>query len=95
MRLLLLLAGAAAGAVSGFYFASYYQPVLLNGTIHAVIFGSGLVALFIARRLTVRKATWYIAGALPVHLLIHFVVIRDLAQLVGVSHILLNFESLP
>jgi len=95
VRLLILLAGVAAGTASGFYFANYYQPVLLNGTIHAAIFGSGLVALLIAHRLTVRMATWYIAGALPVHLLIHFVVIRDLAQLMGVSHNLLNFASLP
>ncbi len=91
----MLLAGLAAGTVSGFYFAFYYHPVLLNGTIHAAIFGSGLAGMLIARKLTASKAGWYIAGALPIHLAIHFLVIGDLAQLMGVSHILLNFASSP
>ena len=92
-----LIAGIAAGAASALYFAYNYHPVLLNGTIHAAIFASGLVAMFLARKLSARRAAWYIAGALPVHLAIHFVIIGDLAQLVmmGVSHILLNFSSLP
>ena len=51
--------------------------------------------MYFAKKLTVKKAGWYLAGALPVHLAIHFVIIRDLAQLIGVSHALLNFLSLP
>jgi hypothetical protein len=90
-----LLAGVAAGAASALYLAYNYQPILLNGTIHAAIFSSGLVAMYFAKRLTAKAAGWYLAGALPVHLAIHFVVIRDLAQLTGVSHILLNFLSFP
>ena len=102
-----LLAGIAAGAASALYFAYNYHPVLLNGTIHAAIFASGLAAMYyyyhyhssdVAKReLTTRTVVaWYLAGALPVHLAIHFVVIGDLSQLMmGVSHILLNFSSLP
>jgi hypothetical protein len=45
--------------------------------------------------LNVRTIGLYLAGALPVHLAIHFTIIGDLAQLIGVSHILLNFLSLP
>ena len=93
--ILFLLAGIAAGTASALYLAYNYQPILLNGTIHAAIFASGLVAMLFAKRLTAKAAGWYLAGALPVHLAIHFVVIRDLAQLTGTSHILLNFLSFP
>jgi hypothetical protein len=43
----------------------------------------------------VRNTGLYLAGALPVHLAIHFMIIGDLAQLMSVSHFLLNFLSLP
>ena len=87
--------GIAAGLASAMYLAYNYQPILLNGAIHAVIFSSGLVAMYFAKKLTAKTAGWYIAGALPVHLAIHFVIIRDLAQLMGVSHFSLNFGSFP
>jgi hypothetical protein len=90
-----LAAGITAGTASALYLAYNYQPILLNGAIHAAIFASGLVAMYLARKLTAKMAGWYVAGALPVHLAIHFVVIRDLNQLIGVSHSLLNFSSLP
>ena len=90
-----LVAGVAAGAASAMYLAYNYHPLLLNGTIHAAIFSSGIALMFVAKKLDAKKAIWYVAGALPVHLAIHFVVIRDLAQLIGVSHSLLNFSSLP
>jgi hypothetical protein len=61
--------------------------------VHAAIFASGLVAMYLSKTLTAKKAGWYVAGALPVHLAIHFVVIRDL-QLTGVSQFL-NLPSLP
>jgi hypothetical protein len=93
--LIYILAGIAAGAASALYLAYNYHPLLLNGAIHAAIFASGLVAMYFAKRLTAKSAGWYVAGALPVHLAIHFVIIGDLAQLIGVSHILLNFLSLP
>ena len=90
-----LLAGIAAGAASALYLAYNYQPILFNGTIHAAIFASGLVAMYFAKKLTAKNAGWYLVGALPVHLAVHFLVIGDLAQLMGVSHALLNFLSLP
>jgi hypothetical protein len=90
-----VLAGIAAGTASALYLAVYYHPLLLNGAIHAAIFGSGLLAFYFEKKLTAKNAGWYLAGALPVHLAIHFVVIKDLTQLTGVSHILLNFLSLP
>jgi hypothetical protein len=93
--LIYILAGIAAGAASALYLAYNYHPLVLNGAIHAAIFASGLVAMYFAKRLTAKSAGWYVAGALPVHLAIHFVIIGDLAQLIGVSHILLNFLSLP
>ncbi|MGI0019443.1 MAG: hypothetical protein ACREAY_03120 [Nitrososphaera sp.] len=88
-----IAAGIAAGATSALYLAYTYHPILLHGAIHAAIFASGLIAAYFAKSLTAKKAGYYIAGALPVHLAIHFVVIRDL-QFTGVSH-LLNFLSLP
>lgn len=92
-----LLAGIAAGIASALYLAYNYQPLLLNGAIHAGIFASGLVAMHFAKRLNARSAGWYLLGALPVHLAIHFAIIGDLSQLLlmGVSHALLNFLSLP
>lgn len=93
--LIYLLIGIAAGVASALYLAYNYQPLLLNGAIHAAIFASGLVAMHFAKRLTAKNAGWYLAGALPMHLAIHFVIIGDLAQLIGVSHALLNFLSLP
>ena len=90
-----VLAGIAAGAISALYLALYYEPILVNGPIHGAIFSSGLAGMYYAKKLTANSAGWYLAGALPVHLGIHFAVIRDLAQLMGVSHILLNFLSLP
>ena len=76
--LIYLLIGIAAGVASAFYLAYNYQPLLLNGTIHAGIFASGLVAMYFAKKLTARTAGWYLAGALPIHLAIHFIVIGDL-----------------
>jgi hypothetical protein len=93
--LIYLLIGIAAGVTSALYLFYNYHPLLLNGAVHAAIFGSGLVAMYFTKRLTANNAGWYLAGALPVHLAIHFVIIRDLAQLIGVSHILLNLSSLP
>jgi len=93
--LIYLLAGLAAGIASALYLFYNYHPLLLNGAVHAAIFATGLVAMYFAKRLSAKSAGWYMAGALPVHLAIHFVIIRDLAQLMGVSHILLNFLSLP
>lgn len=87
------LAGIAAGAASATYLFYNYQPLLLHGTIHAIIFASGLVAMYLAKALTAKNAGAYVAGALPVHLAIHFFVIKDL-QLTGTSHAL-NFASLP
>ena len=95
MTLWALAAGIGAGAASALYLAYNYDPILLNGTIHAAIFASGLVAMYFAKSLSARKTGWYVAGALPVHLAIHFALIGDLAQLIGVSHTLLNFSSLP
>lgn len=87
------LYGIAAGAASALYLAYTYHPLSLHGTIHAAIFASGLIMAYFAKTLTAKKAGYYVAGALPVHLAIHFIIIRDL-QLTGVSH-LLNFLSLP
>ncbi|HEX7032810.1 MAG TPA: hypothetical protein VF172_07415 [Nitrososphaera sp.] len=95
MMMIYLIVGIAAGAASALYLFYNYHLLLLNGAIHAAIFGSGLVAMYFAKRLDAKSAGWYLAGALPVHLAIHFMVIGDLAQLIGVSHILLNFLSLP
>ncbi len=88
-----MIAGIAAGAASALYLAYTYHPILLHGAIHAAIFASGLIGAYFAKSLTAKKAGYYVAGALPVHLAIHFVIIRDL-QFTGVSH-LLNFLSLP
>ena len=93
--LMFLIAGAVGGATSAFYLAYNYHPLLLNGAIHGGIFVSLLVAMYFVKKLNVRTGGLYLAGALPVHLAIHFTIIGDLAQLIGVSHILLNFLSLP
>lgn len=93
--LIYLFMGIAAGVASAFYLFYNYHPLLLNGAVHAAIFGSGLVVMYFTKRLSAKSAGWYLVGALPVHLAIHFLVIGDLAQLTGVSHVLLNFLSLP
>ena len=93
--LIFLIVGAVGGATSAFYLAYNYHPLLLNGTIHGGIFVSPLVAMYFVKKLNVRTSGLYLAGALPVHLAIHFTIIGDLAQLIGVSHFLLNFLSLP
>ena len=93
--LIFLIAGAVGGATSAFYLAYNYHPLLLNGAIHGGIFVSPLVVMYFVKKLNVRTGDLYLAGALPVHLAIHFTIIGDLAQLIGVSHTLLNFLSLP
>jgi hypothetical protein len=93
--LIFLIAGAVGGATSAFYLAYNYHPLLVNGAIHGGIFVSPLVAMYFVKKLNVRTIGLYLAGALPVHLAIHFTIIGDLGQLIGVSHILLNFLSLP
>jgi hypothetical protein len=93
--LIFLIVGAVGGAASAFYLAYNYHPLLVNGAIHGGIFVSPLVAMYFVKKLNVRTLGLYMAGALPVHLAIHFTIIGDLAQLIGVSHILLNFLSLP
>lgn len=93
--LIFLIAGAVGGATSAFYLAYNYHPLLLNGAIHGGIFVSPLIAMYFVKKLNVRTTGLYLASALPVHLLIHFTIIGDLAQLIGVSHVLLNFLSLP
>ncbi|HEU4605079.1 MAG TPA: hypothetical protein VFS46_02455 [Nitrososphaera sp.] len=76
--LIYLLIGIAAGVASALYLAYNYHPLLLNGAIHAAIFASGLVAMYFTKKLTAKSAGWYLAGALPVHLAIHFLIIGDL-----------------
>lgn len=93
--LVFLLLGIAAGTTSAIYLAYNYHPLLLNGTIHAAIFASGLVWMCFSRKLTAEAAGWYLAGALPVHLAVHLMIIGDLSQSTSVSHILLNFLSFP
>ncbi|MDQ3947823.1 MAG: hypothetical protein M3218_01720 [Thermoproteota archaeon] len=93
--LIFLIAGAVGGATSAFYLAYNYHPLLLNSAIHGGIFVSPLVVMYFVKKLNVRTGGLYLAGALPVHLAIHFTIIGDLAQVIGVSHILLNFLSLP
>jgi hypothetical protein len=93
--LIYLLAGLAAGTASALYLFYNYHPLLLNGAVHAAIFATGLVAMYFTKRLNAKSAGQVPSGALPLHLAIHFVIMGDLAQLMGVSHILLNFLSLP
>ena len=93
--MIFLIVGAVGGATSAFYLAYNYHPLLLNGVMHGGIFVSPLVALYFVKKLNMRSSGLYLAGALPVHLAIHFTIIGDLAQLIGVSHLLLNFLSLP
>jgi len=93
--LIFLILGVVAGAASALFLAYNYHPLLLNGAIHGAIFVSPLVTMYFVKKLNVCNAGWYMAGALPVHLAIHFTIIGDLGQLIGVSHNLLNFLSLP
>ncbi|MEW5840208.1 MAG: hypothetical protein AB1753_04315 [Thermoproteota archaeon] len=95
------LAGVAAGAASALYlFYNYHHPLLLHGAVHAAIFASGLLllaAFFIngKKLLDAKRAGAYVAGALPVHLAIHALLIKDILQFTGVSHLSLSFSSLP
>lgn len=89
-----VLAGFGAGAASAFYLYFTYHPLLVHGALHAAIFASGIIAMLITGTLTARRVGAYIAGALPVHLAIHFFIIGDLHQFTGVSQFL-NLSSLP
>jgi hypothetical protein len=93
--LIFLILGSVGGATSALYLFYNYHPLLLNGAIHGGIFISLLVPMYFVKKLNVHTTVLYLAGALPVHLAIHFTIIGDLAQLMSVSHILLNFLSLP
>jgi hypothetical protein len=93
--LIFLILGTVRGATSALYLVYNYHPLLLNGMVHGGIFISLLVPMYFVKKLNVRNTGLYLAGALPVHLAIHFIIIKDLAQLMGVSHFLLNFLSLP
>jgi hypothetical protein len=53
------------------------------------------VPMYFVKKLNVHNIGLYLAGALPVHFAIHFMIIGYLAQLMSVSHFLLNFLSLP
>lgn len=88
-----ILAGIAAGAASALYLYFTYHPLVVHGFIHGAIFAAGIISMLITGTLTAKKVGAYVAGALPVHLAIHFLVIRDI-QLTGVSQ-LLNLSSLP
>jgi hypothetical protein len=87
--------GAVGGATSALYLVYNYHSLLLNGAIHGEIFISLLVPPYFVKKLKVRTTGLYLAGAPPVHIAIHFTIIWDLAQLISVSHFLLNFLSLP
>lgn len=76
--LIYLLVGIAAGAASALYLAYNYHTLLLNGAAHAAIFGSGIIAMYFAKKLSTKSVSWYVAGALPAHLAIHFLIIGDL-----------------
>jgi hypothetical protein len=93
--LIFLITGVVGGATSAFYLSYYYDPLILNGAIHVGIFLSPLVAMYFIKKVNVHTTGLYLAGALPVHLAIHFAIIGDLGQFIGVSHSLLNFLSLP
>jgi hypothetical protein len=93
--LIFLIVGVVGGAASALYLSYNYHPLLLNGAIHGGIFVSPLLAMYFIKKLNLHNAGSYLAGALPVHLAIHFTIIGDLGQLIGVSHNLLNFLSLP
>lgn len=88
-----VLAGVGAGAASALYLYFTYHPLLIHGFVHAAIFAAGIIAMLITGTLAAKKVGAYVAGALPVHLAIHFLVIGDL-QLIGVSQFL-NLSSLP
>ena len=93
--LIFLIVGVVGGAASALYLNYNYHPILLNGAMHGGIFVSPLLAMYFIKKLNLHNSGLYLAGALPVHLAIHFTIIGDLAQLIGVSHFLLNFLSLP
>jgi hypothetical protein len=93
--LIFLIVGVVGGAASALYLGYNYHPLLLNGAIHGGIFVSPLLAMYFIKKLNLHNTGSYLASALPVHLAIHFTIIGDLGQLIGVSHNLLNFLSLP
>lgn len=74
-----ILAGIGAGAASAFYLYFTYHPLLIHGALHVAIFAAGIIAMLMTGTLTAKRASAYIAGALPVHLAIHFFVIGDLS----------------
>lgn len=78
-NIVIVSVGIAFGLASAFYLAANYHPFSIHGTIHAIIFATGLAAIFgYYRKASRRTAALYVAGALPVHLAVHFIVIKDI-----------------
>lgn len=81
--LLLLLAstGIVSGMASALYLHFNREPLLLQLTVHGLIFASGYIILY--KKVKVNNHTKsivvYMAGALPLHILIHIIMIRDVA----------------
>jgi hypothetical protein len=64
--LMSFFAALAAGAASAFYLAyNYYHRLLLNGVIHSGILISMLVICILSKKLNMRTAGLYQAGAPP------------------------------
>ena len=94
--LIFFLAALAAGAARCIIPVYNYHPLLVNGVIHSGILVSVLVVMHFVKK--IECMCWWticMVGVLPVHLAINFAIIGNLAQLMDVSHILLNFLSLP
>ncbi|GBC74596.1 hypothetical protein HRbin05_00640 [archaeon HR05] len=79
LLLLLISAGVASGIASALYLYFNREPLMVQLTIHALMFPSGYILLYLYKRVRNYKSiAVYLVSALPLHLLIHILLIRDI-----------------
>ncbi|MEM4277900.1 MAG: hypothetical protein QW593_03805 [Candidatus Nitrosocaldus sp.] len=79
--LLLISAGMASGITSALYLYFNREPLMVQLTIHALILSSGYILLY--KRVSnygAKSIALYLVSALPLHLLIHILLIRDVTM---------------
>ncbi|GBC73365.1 hypothetical protein HRbin04_00763 [archaeon HR04] len=78
LLLLLIPAGAASGIASALYLYFNREPLMVQLTIHVLMLSSGYILLSLYKRVNYKSIAVYLVSALPMHLLIHILLIRDI-----------------
>ncbi|MEM2923773.1 MAG: hypothetical protein QW560_05115 [Candidatus Nitrosocaldus sp.] len=77
LLLLLISTGMVFGLISALYLYFNREPLIVQLTIHILIFSSGYILLYKRVSSYAKGIAVYLASALPLHLLIHIILVRD------------------